>query len=325
MSNDSQNIGYLSFEIDKELFGINLNNLSQIIESPELTKVPKSSSLLEGIIYHNNESLPIVNLQNWLNIKNDGTGERNNILIVELASDDGKIEVGLKVDKVLEVVHFDDEDVEKIPDVGDGQTDYIRGVARYQEKFIMLIDIENLFTAKELSTIKLSRDSKIEERLEEIALADSFINTYLTFTLGKEKLAVDANRVVEILDVPQITPVPGSDKYLAGVVNIRGSILPVVDARLKFKIDITEESEKITTVMVLDVFVNGDELSVGAIVDSVTDIIEIDDDKINSTVSLDLPFNPDYLKGVAKVNNNFIQLMNIDKVFELKDTVEKSN
>jgi chemotaxis signal transduction protein len=63
-------------------------------------------------------------------------------------------------------------------------------------------------------------------------------------------------------------------------------------------------------------------ISVGAIVDSVSDIIEISDEDINSAVSLDLPFNPAYLKGVAKVKNTFIQLMNSDRVFELS-TIEK--
>lgn len=318
MSEITISTDYLSFEIDEELFGVNLSNLNQIIESPELTKVPKSSDLLEGIIYHNDELLPIVNFQRWLNLDADEKGSRGNILVLELTTEEGSIEVGLMVDKVLEVVHFEKDQIEKVPQVGDHDTNYIRGIARYLERFIMLIDLDSLFTENELSTIKESRDSKTEQTLEEIAKADSFINIYLTFSLGKESLAVDANKVVEILDVPLITPVPGSDDLLAGVINIRGSILPVVDTRLKFNIDISEENNEITTVMVVDVNVNGEEMSVGAIVDSVKDIIEIADEDINSAVSLDLPFNPAYLKGVAKVKNSFIQLMNSDKVFELK-------
>lgn len=324
MSDISISTDYLSFEIDGELFGLNLSNLNQIIESPELTKVPKSSELLEGIIYHNDELLPIVNFQKWLNLNEEVKGNRSNILVLELVTEEGSIEVGLMVDKVLEVVHFNEEDVEKVPQVGDHDTNYIRGIARYLERFIMLIDIDKLFTENELSAIKDSRDSKTEKTLEEIALDDKFINIYLTFSLGDEKLAVDANKVVEILDVPVITPIPGSEELLAGIINIRGSILPVIDTRLKFNIDITDEHQEITTVMVVDVNVNGEEMSVGAIVDSVTDIIEIADEDINSTVSLDLPFNPSYLKGVAKVKNNFIQLMNSDKVFELK-SIENQN
>ncbi len=320
MSEISFSNDYLSFEIDNELFGVNLSNLNQIIESPELTKVPKSSSLLEGIIYHNDVLLPIVNFQRWLNL-NEKKGDRSNILVLELQTEDGAVEVGLMVDKVLEVVHFNQEDIEKVPQVGDHNTDYIRGITRYLERFIMLIDIDKLFTENELATIKESRDSKTEKTLEEIALEDSFVNIYLTFSLGKEQLALDANKVVEILDVPIITPIPGSDKLLAGVINIRGSILPVVDTRLKFNIDTSKLDEKITTVMVVDVTVDGEEMSVGAIVDSVTDIIEIADEDINSAVSLDLPFNPAFLKGVAKVKDSFIQLMNSDKVFELK-TIE---
>ncbi len=319
MSNTSLSNDYLSFEIDNELFGVNLSNLNQIIETPELTNVPKSSDLLEGIIYHNEVVLPIVNFQRWLKMDKEVKSEMNNILVIELNISDGnKLQVGLMVDKVLEVVHFNSKDIEKAPEVGDNSTDYIRGIARYSERFIMLIDVDNLFTDSQLEAIKQSKDTKAEQTLEDIAAADKLINIYLTFSLGKEKLAVDANKVVEILDVPTITPVPGSDEDVAGIINIRGNILPVVDTRLKYNIEISEENKKITTVMVVDVNVNGEELSVGAIVDSVSDIIEIADEDINSAVSLDLPFDPAFLKGVAKVKDQFVQLMNIDKVFELK-------
>ncbi len=318
MSEVSINSDYLSFEIDDELFGINLRNLNKIIESPALTKVPKSSDLLEGIIYHNNELLPIINFQKWLNLPDTTKGNRANILVIELQTDEESIEVGLMVDKVLEVVRFEQEHIEKVPQVGNHKTDYIKGITRYLERFIMLIDVDSLFTEKELSSIKESKDSKTETILEDLIQEESLVNIYLTFSLGKEKLAVDANKVVEILDVVKITPVPGSGSLLAGVINIRGSILPVVDARLKFNIDISDEKSDITTVMVVDVNVNGEEIPVGAIVDSVTDIIEIIDNDINSAVSLDLPFNPAYLKGVAKVKDSFIQLINADKVFELE-------
>ena len=205
------------------------------------------------------------------------------------------------VDKVLEVVHFENKEIEKTPEVGDTNTNYIRGIVRYNERFMMLIDIESLFTTQQLATLKQSREAKTENYLEEITNADSTANIYLTFSLGDEKLAVDANKVVEILDVPKITPIPDSAEHMAGVVNIRGNILPVVDSRLLFNIDINEANKEITTVMVLDVNVNGEELSVGAIVDSVTDIIEIENEKITSAASLDLPFNPAILKGVAKL------------------------
>jgi purine-binding chemotaxis protein CheW len=316
MRNTSQNNEYLSFEIDNELFGISLTNLNQIIEEQELTKVPMSSDLMEGIIHHNNKLLPIVNFHKWLTLKNEGSGEQNNILIVEVHSGEETLKIGLKVDKVLEVVHFEAHEIEKVPEIGDGNTKYIKGAARYLEKFIMLIDVDNLFTSEELASIKQSSQGQSEDILEEIA-REGLLNIYLSFTIGKEKLVVDANKVVEILDMPEITPVPGSGSELAGVLNIRGNILPVLDTRIKFNINLSEKNQKITTVMVLEVNANGEQLSVGAIVDSVTDIIEINDENINKTVSLDLPFNPEYLTGVAKIKDDFIQLMSIDKVFEL--------
>jgi purine-binding chemotaxis protein CheW len=323
MSNKTKSNDYLLFQIGEELFAVNLNNLNQIIETTELTNVPKASKLLEGIIYHNNELLPIVNFEKWLKPDQEVEGEKSNILVVELSFEEGSIEIGLMVDTVLEVVQFSSKDISNAPEVGTTTSNYISGVARYSEKFVMLVDVRSLFTKNQLETIKQSKDLKTENELEDIIREEELTNIYLTFTLGKEKLAVDANKVVEILNVPTITSIPGSNPLLAGVINIRGSILPVVDARLKFNIDISEENEEVTTVMVVDVSVDGEEMSVGAIVDTVTDIIEISEENINSAVSLDLPFNPSYLKGVAKVKGSFIQLMNSDNVFEIK-TIEKN-
>ena len=323
MSKTSNN-NYLSFEIDDELFGIDLINLNQIIETPELTKVPMSSKLLEGIILHNNEALPIINFRNWLTEKKESIGERKNVLVLELETENDSISVGIKVDKVIEVVHFEEDEITKVPEIGDGDSKHIKGMVKYREGFIMLIDINNLFTAVELKTIEGSTENKSDVLLDESTLINKYINTYLSFTIGKEKLAVDANRVIEILNVPEITKVPGSDEYLVGVVNIRGSVLPVIDPRKKFRINIKDKSYKTVTVMVLDVDVDGENQSVGTIVDSVTNIIEIDQDKINNSVSLDLPFNPEFLTGVAKIDDKFIQIMNVDKVFELdikKDSV----
>ena len=135
MSNTSHSNDYLSFEIDNELFGISLSNLNQIIEAPELTKVPLSSDLLEGIIHHDNKLLPIVNFQHWLKLNNEGTGERNNILVIEIQSEGETLKVGLNVDKVLEVVNFEAHEIEKVPEVGDNNIEYIRGAARYLETF----------------------------------------------------------------------------------------------------------------------------------------------------------------------------------------------
>lgn len=318
MRSTDLNNDFLSFEIDDELFGINLANLIQIIETPEVTKVPMSSELMEGIILFNNEALPIINFRNWLNEQNNSNEFRDNVLVVELASDEGNVKVGIKVDKVIEVIHIEEHEIDKVPEIKGGDSEHIRGIVKYDKRFLMLIDINKLFNAVELKAIKASKGEIKDELLDDETIAKDYTNTFISFTIGKEKLAVDANKVIEILNVPEVTKVPGSDEYMVGVVNIRGSVLPVIDPRKKFNIKKRKSLPETVTIMVLDIYTDGENQSLGTIIDSVTSIIEIEEEKINNSVSLDLPFNPEYLLGVAKVEDQFVQIMNIDKVFALE-------
>ena len=318
MSSTDLNNDFLAFEIDDELFGVNLVNLIQIIETPEVTKVPMSSDLMEGIILYNNEALPIINFQTWLSSQKSVDEFRDNVLVVELKSEEGNIKVGIKVDKVIEVIHFEENEIDRVPEIKGGDSKHIKGVVKYDNRFLMLIDIDKLFNSVELKTIKESKGEVEEHILEQQDIAKDYTNTYISFTIGKEKLAVDANKVIEILNVNEITRVPGSDEYMVGVVNIRGSVLPVIDPRRKFNIKKRKTLPENITVMILDVETDGEDKHLGTIIDSVTNIIEIDQEDIKNTVSLDLPFNPEFLVGVAKVDGQFIQVMNIDKVFELE-------
>lgn len=318
MSSTEINNDFLAFEIDDELFGINLVNLIQIIETPDVTKVPMSSDLMEGIILYNNEALPIINFQTWLS-SHKSVGEfRDNVLVVELKSEEGNVKVGIKVDKVIEVLHFEENEIDNVPEIKGGDNKHIKGVVKYDNRFLMLIDIDRLFNSVELKSIKESKGNVEDHVLEQQDIAKDYTNTFISFTIGKEKFAVDANKVIEILNVTEITRVPGADEYMVGVVNIRGSVLPVIDPRKKFNIKKRKSLPENIIIMILDVKTDGEDKHLGTIIDSVTSIIEIDQEEINNTVSLDLPFNPEYLLGVAKVDGQFIQVMNIDNVFELE-------
>ena len=101
------------------------------------------------------------------------------------------------------------------------------------------------------------------------------INSYLTFQLAGEFFALNVSRVINILEMCKITEVPKMPDYVKGVINLRGEVLPVIDTRLKFgmsEIEIT----KSTCILVLDVVVNNDSIKIGSLVDTVSEVIEID-------------------------------------------------
>src|SRR5512139_388478 len=98
---------------------------------------------------------------------------------------------------------------------------------------------------------------------------------YLTYKLGEEVFALDISKVREILDYTTITKVPRTPEFMRGVINVRGSVVPVVDLRLKFGMTQTERTLG-TCIIVLEIAVEGETIVLGALADSVQEVIELE-------------------------------------------------
>ncbi len=146
----------------------------------------------------------------------------------------------------------------------------------------------------------------------------------LTFKLGEEIFAVDVAKVREILDFTSVTKVPQTPDFMRGVINLRGSVVPVVDMRLKFGMSSTEKTVN-TCIIVMEIFLDGETAVVGALADSVQEVLELEPDQIEAAPRIGTKLNTDFLVGMGKHNETFIMILNIDKVFtfeELNDVKE---
>ncbi|MBQ9471023.1 MAG: chemotaxis protein CheW [Bacteroidales bacterium] len=139
-------------------------------------------------------------------------------------------------------------------------------------------------------------------------------NSYLTFKLGEEQYAAHVDKVLNILEMSPLTHVPKAPEYMKGVMNLRGAVLPVIDARIKFGMEATEYTSN-TCIVVLDVDMDGDSVHVGAIVDSVQAVIEIKTEQILPLPTLGSRYKAEYIIGMAKLDNKFIIILNMDAVF----------
>jgi len=138
--------------------------------------------------------------------------------------------------------------------------------------------------------------------------------SYLTFKLGSELFAFSVNKVLEILEIQPITHVPQSPDFMRGVINLRGNILPVIDTRIRFRlpgVDFTID----TCIIVLSMENNGEPVLLGAIVDSVQKVIDIADDEIRRSASISSYFKEEYIIGMGKIDDEFIMILDVDKVF----------
>jgi len=152
-------------------------------------------------------------------------------------------------------------------------------------------------------------------------MATSSINgtrQYLTFQLGEEVFAIDVANVREILEFTTVTKVPKTPEYMRGVINLRGSVVPVVDMRQKFGMSSTEKTIN-TCIVVVEVAYGNEDIVMGALVDSVQEVFELEADNIEPAPRIGTRVKTEFIKGMGKRDDRFIIILDSSKVFSAED------
>ncbi len=150
----------------------------------------------------------------------------------------------------------------------------------------------------------------------------SITNTrqYLTFLLGEEVFALDVANVREILEFITITKVPKTPEYMRGVVNLRGSVVPVVDMRLKFGMSETTRSLN-TCIVVVELSLAGETTIIGMLTDSVQEVFELEPIDIEAPPKIGTQLRTEFIKGMGKRDDSFIIILDIDKIFSMEELI----
>jgi purine-binding chemotaxis protein CheW len=143
-------------------------------------------------------------------------------------------------------------------------------------------------------------------------------NTFLSFVVHEELFAVNVQKVLEVLQQQHITRVPNAPDYIKGIINFRGEVVPVFETRTKFNLP-QREADKEYVIIVLDLSNDTEFFRVGAIVDKVKDVINIEDTEIKPVPAMSKDFDSSFLKGIFKLQDNFIMLLDIDKIFSSEE------
>ncbi len=142
-------------------------------------------------------------------------------------------------------------------------------------------------------------------------------NSYLTFKLHRELFAINVNNVLEVLQEYQLIEVPDAPKYINGVINFRGDIIPAINFREKFMFPENDtDKEKI---IVIDINIDENSVKFGAIVDKVEDVFETAEEDIKITPEFGSKYNPEYLTGMILKNEKYFMILNLAKVFTDKE------
>ena len=142
---------------------------------------------------------------------------------------------------------------------------------------------------------------------------------FLTFALGNESYGIEIKYVTEIIGIQDITEIPELPEYVKGIINLRGEIIPVMDVRLRFKKEAKEYNDR-TCVIVIDV----KDVSIGLIVDTVSEVLTIPDENIVEPPKMNKGFYNRYIKNIGKVENEVKLILDCEKLLT-EDELEGLN
>lgn len=145
-----------------------------------------------------------------------------------------------------------------------------------------------------------------DSNLMDTLIEDTQKNKFLTFSLEKEHFGLEIQYVTEIVGIQPITTVPEMPDFIKGIINLRGEIIPVMDARIRFKKSIIDYSDR-TCIIVLDV----KDISIGIIVDAVSEVSNIEDEDIVPPPII-FEGSRKYIKAIGKKNNEVVLLLDCD-------------
>jgi purine-binding chemotaxis protein CheW len=140
------------------------------------------------------------------------------------------------------------------------------------------------------------------------------VRQYLTFKLDSEIFALDVATVREVLDFTTVTKIPRTPEFMRGVINLRGSVVPVVDLRLAFDMSATQKTVN-TCIIVVEVCLEGESTIMGALADSVEEVIDLEPEQIQPPPKIGTSIKTDFIRGMGKRESQFLMILDIDRVF----------
>jgi len=273
----SDELQLVSFEVADQEYAMAIEEVQEIVQIPEeIIHVPHAESHVMGIMTLRNRLLPLVNLRRMFDLPSRENDDHSRIVVVSL----GSSSVGVVMDSVNEVLRVAKSDVDAMPGLlaRDGDLGDISEICRLDngKRLVSIISANNLFrhsAVKEALTIveTLEDDKSRENDVDPDDMTDDDDEQVVVFRLDKEEFGVPIDSVQEIVRVPEeLTHIPKAPPFVEGVINLRGSVLPVIDLRRRLGMPTVERSDRQRVMVFL---IAG--MRTGFIVDSVAEVLKI--------------------------------------------------
>jgi purine-binding chemotaxis protein CheW len=313
----SDELQLVSFEVAEQEYALAIESVQEIVQVPErINRVPKTDQHVLGVVTLRNRLLPLVSLREMFGLPAIPLDERNKIVVVPLPD---QTSVGIVMDTVREVLRVNRNLVDPVPSLirsGRGHNE-IQGICRLDggKRLVSVLSAEALF---ENDVVRRAVADAGEDAGEDTMASDRAgtleeEEQFVVFRLAREEYGAPIETVQEIVRVPEeLTRVPKAPSFIKGVVNLRGSVLPVVDQRTRFDLDDIDRNDRqrIMVFMIAGV-------RTGFIVDSVSEVLKIPRSAIGPTPAL----SAEQARLISRVANlekqqRMILLIDVDHLLE---------
>ncbi len=310
-----EEVQLVSFLLGNEEFALEIENVREIIRYPEVVKVPNMPHYVKGVISLRDNLMPIIDMRLKLNTGSDEITDSTRVIVIDVDN----TRIGLVVDRVYEVARIPKDTIFPPPQALNVDTsERLQGIARVDggKRIIMLIDPMSIMTREELQDIGSldSADSSVID--EENDYTDQIDEEQMVvFKLAGEQFGVRIIQVQEINRLSKITKVPRAPRFVEGVINLRGDVIPLIDLRKRFEIESKEHNE-FTRVIVSDI----NNKKIGIIVDEVLEVLRIPANLLEQAPDI-VQENEmqSFMDGIAKLEKRMIMLLNLENVLVEKE------
>jgi len=307
---DSDELQLVSFSVAGEEYAIDIINVQEIVQVPELiTRVPNSATHVLGLMNLRERLLPVVSLRGLFNLPHKDIDERCRVVVISL----GNNSIGIVTDSVSEVLRVPKDTVDQMPEffTKNSELNDISQICKLDKgkRLVSIISAENMFHHQFVKTALESVNHMNVDEVEEFSDSDADDDEQIVvFRLAEGEFGVSIESVQEIVRVPdELTHVPKAPEFVEGLINLRGTVMPVIDQRKRLNLPSCERNDR-QRIMVF--ILNG--VRTGFIVDAVTEVLKV------SKESIDV--SPQLSGQQATLLNRVANLQKVGRMIQLIDT-----
>ncbi|HYG31842.1 MAG TPA: chemotaxis protein CheW [Methylophilaceae bacterium] len=271
---NAQQTRLVTFSISEQEYAFPVERVEEIVFLPErLLQIPNADDSVAGVIELHKQLLPVFHLRALLSYPQAESTADSRIVVIPIQIEDHQRQVGLIVDAVSEVLQIPEQSLEAVPKFfgHESASEEITAICRLseQERLISVLSGEALFGERKVrELIESVHDTDSDDADNEDTIADEM--QLVIFRLLDEEFALPTDAVQEILNMPELVPLPKAPKFIEGIFNYRGTVTPVVNQRRRMGLPEIVDADRQRIVMI-----DLDGIKTGFLVDSITEILRV--------------------------------------------------